>query len=364
MATIPNTKSAKSKVKAKQPQSKPKASLLHKAGDFFKEKFIKRDPMVHECGRGELGICAAVTNRGKSTFLRNCGLCLACGRVFLPMVPGNKPRKVWLIDFETPSAVLQADLLKMQDELDLSEQKLIAENLMITCDLMLDDEPFLLSRSDHLDAVRKTAKDNNIDVIIIDTISGAFEIRSENDNSEVAAKIMKPVMRVARDANVCILLAHHIGKMGSEEGNAKEKAHLMRGASNFSGFASLVVNLTKGASPEASNLSVGKVKGTEFEEVVIKLDKLTRWFSSSDVKPLKTPSGFELLMAIFTDNREWKRFEVEAALADTYRRSAVSGFLDQAVKSGDLRMPRRGVYQKADLSDLSKQDNFIKPDNG
>ena len=87
--TIPNTTSGKDDINAKRPKPKPALPLLHKAGDFFTQKFTPRDPLIWECGRGELAIFAAVTNRGKSTLLRNMALCLAAGQAYPPMVPSG-----------------------------------------------------------------------------------------------------------------------------------------------------------------------------------------------------------------------------------------------------------------------------------
>lgn len=342
----------------------PRSDLLQSWGDFSSQTFTPRDPIIHELGRGEIGIVAAVTNRGKSTLLRLIAILLACGRGFLPLVKEGTPRKVWLLDWETPKTILQADLRKMQESLTESERQLVRENLAVTCDVMVDDEPFLLTRPDHLKLVRLHAQKFGAELLIIDTLSAAYEVRNENDNSEVGARIMKPTVRLARDLNAAILLAHHIGKAGSEEGNAKEKAHLMRGASNFSGFASLVVNLLKGSTDDASVLSLAKVKGRSFDDVQLKLDRETRWFTSSNLSIQKVPSGYESLMAIFTNDRQWKTADIELVLANLYHKSTVKGFLAQAVKSGDLKQVRRGIYQKSNSSDSSKQPKLDESDEG
>lgn len=339
-------------------------SFLQSWGDFSSQKFTPRDPIIHELGRGEVGIIAAVTNRGKSTLLRLIAICLACGRKFLPMVKAGPPRKVWLLDWETPKTILQADLCKMQEQLTENERQLVRENLAVTCDVMVDDEPFFLTRPDHLNLVKLHAQHFKADLLIIDTISAAYDVCDENANSEVGARIMKPTGRMARELNAAILLAHHIGKAGSEEGNAKEKAHLMRGASAFSTFASLVVNLLKGSTDDASILALAKVKGQSFDDVQLKLDREKRWFASSNASIQKPLSGYESLMALFTDDRQWKTADIELVLAKLYHKSTVKSFLAQAVKSGDLKQIRRGLYHKPNSSVLSSQDRLDESDEG
>ncbi len=325
----------------------PSDDLLQSCGDFLTTSFMPREPIIHECGRGELAMFAAVTNRGKSTLLRNLALSLACGRELLPLVKAGPPRRVWLLDWETPKTILQADLRKMKLTLTDAEQQLIDKNLAITCDVLLDDEPFLLTRPDHLRRVAEAAKNNKSDVLIIDTLSAAFEVRDENSNSEVGTRVMKPMMRLARDINAIVLLAHHIGKSGSEEGSAKEKAHLMRGASAFAGFSSLIVNLLRGSSDDSSILALGKVKGEKFDDVTIKLDRDSRWFSDSKTPPPKTPTSYELLMNIFTDDKIWERRKIDAVMLKHFGKSTITGLISQAVQTGDLIVVRHGQFQSA-----------------
>lgn len=330
-----------------EPHQEPGNDLLQTWADFSDQAFTPRNPVIHELGRGEIGILAAVTNRGKSTLLRLIAILLACGRSFSPLVKEGPPRRVWLLDWETPKQILQADLRKMQELLTPKEQRLVRENLAITCDVMVEEEPFMLTRPDHLKLVKLQAEKYGAEMLIIDTLSAAYEVRNENDNSEVGARIMKPTMRLARELNVAILLAHHIGKAGSEEGNAKEKAHLMRGASNFSGFASLVVNLLKGPSDDTSILSLAKVKGQSFDDVQLKLDRGTRWFTSSATAPSKPKSSYEHLLEVFAEDREYKRAEIEAVLAGKYKTSAITNAISDAVKSRAIKAVRRGVFRKA-----------------
>jgi membrane protease YdiL (CAAX protease family) len=51
------------------------------------------------------------------------------------------------------------------------------------------------------------------DLVVVDTISAAFAVKDENSNSEVASKIFKPLLRMARETKAAILAAHHVGKI-------------------------------------------------------------------------------------------------------------------------------------------------------
>ena len=80
------------------------------------------------------------------------------------------------------------------------------------------------------------------DLIVVDTLSALFTLRSENDNAEIKNVVMQPLKKMAKDANAAVWLLHHIGKQ-NEDGQASVGAYSGRGGSNIGALARTVVLL-------------------------------------------------------------------------------------------------------------------------
>src|SRR5262249_37560119 len=90
----------------------------------------------------------------------------------------------------------------------------------------------LLSNPRGIALLRETIRINLIDFVVIDTVSAAFYVENENDNSQVNQAIIQPVRKLARETGCAILLLHHFGKGADGPGN-QPIAYRGRGASVF-----------------------------------------------------------------------------------------------------------------------------------
>jgi hypothetical protein len=211
---------------------------------------------------------------------------------------------------------------------------------------MVGDE--MLSLSHHLNVVERLANAQGVDLIMIDTASAAFDLRNENDNGEVARLALKPLLRLARKLNCGIVLAHHIGKMGSEEARQVEKAYRARGASAWGCYPTAVYIIT--AHPGHENmvaLACAKRKdGPEYEKV-LELNRTSRWFSLSDeTLPPPPPSSRQIVRAVFS--HQMSKAEILTALKDTnLSKRTVEGNLSKDVQEGILVKVRSGWYAPA-----------------
>jgi hypothetical protein len=254
-----------------------------------------------------------------------------------------------LLDFETRLRRLQRDIKIMLQCLSEEERSLVAANFAVVCDATINDEPLSLSNEDHLRQITADIRGFRADLIVIDTASAAFSTRDENSNSEVAARILKPLIRMARETQAAILIAHHVGKSGSEDGRSREQAYRGRGASAFGTFASLVVDLAQDTSDTSCvRLSLAKSKGKKFDDINLRLDKEKRWFSvtsqpASSTSP--TPTSYDLVLDCFDDGRLRRRGELEQMLAGTVAKSTITDCLKRALKNGQIEMIKRGIYQ-------------------
>ena len=348
---IKGVSSAKDKIASKVRATAKESDtpqLLTTWGELAAVEIKQGEHILHELERGELGMIAAVTNGGKSTLIRNLCLALACGGNFLPVVKATSPRRVSLWDFETSPARLQLDLQRMTVPFTPAQKRLIETNLSLCVALdrrnWLNDEPLSLSNPAHLNFLRMNAVASKSDLIIIDTISAAFSVSEENSNSEVATKILKPLVKLARETDAAVLFAHHIGKT-NEDSKASEGAYRARGASSFGAFCGLVLNLTKDGSDKTRRmLSNPKAKGFEFDDATLQLDPESRWFSviGSPVNASKT--SYDMVVELVRNRGVMKRHEVITALSGEVAGRTVEDCLSRAVRNGDLVMPKRGLY--------------------
>src|SRR5262245_9320731 len=185
-------------------------------GELCEMKIERREKMLHEVERGELVMCPAITNRGKTTFWRNAAISLASGREFAPIVSAGEPRSVLYLDFETRLYRLRADITKMLGKLTQDERALVSKNFHVIADCRIEERPLTLSSPRHLEIVEAEARRVKADVLILDTLSAAFEIEDENSNAE-ASRVMKKLSVLAQRLNCVIVFLHHIGKAKQEE---------------------------------------------------------------------------------------------------------------------------------------------------
>jgi putative DNA primase/helicase len=333
------------KEQLEEPVEEPAAAtrVLLPYGAFMEVPFGTGEEIAFELRRRELGLIASVTNVGKSTLVRNAVLALTTGRQFEPFVKGGEPRRVGLLDFESSGSRAQDDFERMTQDWSCAEQSLLKENLFVFCDGMIGDDPLRLTQ--HMPIVMREAQECGIDLLVVDTSGAAFDIHNENDNGEVARKVMKPLLMLARKLNCAVVIVHHIGKSKSEEGSGADKVHRPRGASVFSGYAAGVFVMTGDASdPDYVTVTCAKRKNGAPYEVPMKLDRASRWFEA--VRPAaRTPSSYERVVEYVQEaDAPVRLMDIASALKSRMSRDTVKRNLSEALRRGDLTSTGRGLY--------------------
>jgi AAA domain/DnaB-like helicase N terminal domain len=278
-ALIERIKSTAADLGAMSPASAARVSFSW--ADLCEMKFPPRETLLHEIERGEVVMCASITNRGKTTFWRNAGVSLACGRGFAPLVKSETPRVVYYLDFETRLPRARADITTMLSKLSVSERALVGRNFHLVADCRIDNLPLSLSNPKHFAIIETDARRVGADVVIVDTITAGFDLDNENDNAE-CTRVMKRLIHLAQRLNAVVIFLHHIGKAKQEEGQTPHNVHRSRGGSAFSGASTAIVNLLP--DPKADDVitvECAKVKGEKFEDRLLKLDKAARWFKGA-----------------------------------------------------------------------------------
>jgi hypothetical protein len=341
-----------------EPTVKPYAELGLSWRELSKREFINTEKVLFGLMRGNVGTMFAVTNLGKTTLALNICLSLAAGRTFEPFVKGSRRgRRVMVIDGECTQPELKADLERMMRNWSSEERELVEENLHLICDQEINEEPLNLSNPAHMGAIIECAQRFQPDLIVVDTLSALFTLRSENDNAEIKNVVMQPLKKMAKDANAAVWLLHHIGKQ-NEDGQATVGAYSGRGGSNIGALARTVVLLKPDKhDPERVVFSIPKAKGFRLEPLLVRLDADARWFITSKETPLPQPTNYELVVStVKIYGRPMKRKEINAALAESMSMQTITRHLEQALTRGDLVTPKYGFYCAPELADLSESE--------
>jgi hypothetical protein len=98
-------------------------------GEILQTEYETPEYTIYGLPKGSVGMVVGITNFGKSSFLRNLAVSLATGSPYLDMVDEGEPKRVMLLDYETPFAFYKADIEKMVSILPEEKKKLVETNL-------------------------------------------------------------------------------------------------------------------------------------------------------------------------------------------------------------------------------------------
>lgn len=229
--------------------------------------------------------------------------------------------------------------------------------MYIICDQEINEESLNLSNPAHIAAIIECAHRFQPDLIVVDTLSALFTLRSENDNAEIKNVVMQPLKKLAKDADAAVWLLHHIGKQ-NEDGQAAVGAYSGRGGSNIGALARTVVLLKPDKhDPERVVFSIPKAKGFRLEPLLMRLDTDARWFITSKETPLPEPTNYELVVStVKSYGRPAKRKEIDAALTGSMSKQTITRQLEQALSRQDLVKTKYGFYCAPELADLSEPE--------
>jgi hypothetical protein len=262
--------------------------------DLFLEELPAPEPIVFGVTRGQIGMLNAITNKGKTTFLENACLQLVAGRPWYPFVPelpeDTEARRVVFIDWESTPSEQQKDLATMCRDIPNEARDRFIPIIGPT----INEESLNLSLKAHMAHLVAVLRVLKPDVVVIDTVTAAFELFSENDNAEIARKISRPLRHLARVADCAVLASHHLGKPSGKESEIREEAYSGRGGSQFGGFARAVYTIREDKTRGEGYiiLTPGKVKGRKFDPVLFRLNFETRWFEQIESAEPVLKQGF------------------------------------------------------------------------
>lgn len=326
--------------------------LLRSFGRLRDEVKGRPDEIIYGVNRREVSMVQAQPNVGKSTLMLNIAVSLACGRQFFDLVPGGAPRRVAYMDGENSSFFLKADLEVMTESLTPAEQRLINENLSIIVDHEINEADPKLSNKAHFDLILSELKAFDPDLIVVDTVASWFELRNENDNSEVERVVGTACRRLAKQCDSAVIILHHVGK--TKEEKTFSPMYKGRGASAFQAFTRTIINLDPvlNASAEhtegATTISFSKCKSrAPMRAKTLYVNRAIRWFG---LEPWN----------LLPEQNEVAVDEAVSLLADASRRPGGFTATDFGTYCALSGVQKTDAQQRAILDWAIREDYLIK----
>jgi RecA-family ATPase len=198
--------------------------------------------------------------------------------------------------------------------LDEYEQTLLRQNLRYSVD-SLHSQRLNLANPEHLAIIWKKLEEFQPDLVVIDTLSASFIFplgASHNDSGAVEAMIIQPLRELAYKLKCAILLTHHVAKGTGKAANGTkaQRAARSRGSSALEGAVRSQYDLIVLQEPtkEQPDLPIlvrfgaPKIKGFEFHDMTLKLDRKKRWLEETNEVPVKKrqvgePTPYEQFLA-------------------------------------------------------------------
>lgn len=338
-------------------------------GDFLRQQFEEKEVLGFHIGKRDIAIIQAATNAGKTTLLRNIGLCMAAGRPFMPFYEAPRPVKIAYFDFENDAQDVQRDLKQMFAVFTTAEVKLLEQNYIVIPKGLMDGELFQFNT--HEKWANALIQQNQVEFIIVDNVSAAYDLNDENSNAEVTKKVIKPLLKMAYKGNCAFLFAHHYGKAKTELDHAG--VHAGRGASALQALSRTVINMfgdvSKGE-PVTVECAKRKTDGGQNYREVFKLEA-DRWFHHTTiVAPPKKHSCSDALNEYINDNIHYPDTVTPADLDDAFQGQfgidSINKTLASLASSGRIAKHGRGEYcsrQKKSVSQVPPPKNFYDKDD-
>lgn len=317
--------------------------------DLLQAEVVESEEIFLGVRRRQIAQLVSGTNIGKTTLALNLSLSLAAGETCLPLLPPSlaTPRKVCYLDFEATASEFKDDLRTMLSNLSNDNEEIARRNLFPIVDASIGGDLLNLSLPAHFDRVRGWARLNEIDLLVVDNLSAAFSLLSENDNAEVKRRIIDPLKRMAVDCNCAVLIIHHKGR--TSESDFKDGVYMGRGASNLANLSRTVFTLTKDEQkgPGYVVLRMEKSKGSALEPTLLKLSAENRWFLICQDKPsAKKPEPLtaQEIADFVGEKGEVKTSSILEHFSERAKTRSIEARIDDAVRAGLINKGKRGIY--------------------
>jgi len=211
--------------------------------------------------KGDICCVAGKSSSYKSTFTMYIAYCIVNNIPFLNKYNVNKSKVLYLNE-ENSNATLYSIINRIKKGLNIENQKSDSLFCSIIQNMSLDNEKIIA-------AIIKYVKDNNIEVIVLDSIRRFFSA-NENDATEVN-RVFSILKKIRSETNTTIILLHHLKKPAMNNYNVDIR-DMLRGSSDFVNSFDSILGLDRKHAQKGFKLTQIKSRaGEEKTGVIIKV---------------------------------------------------------------------------------------------
>ncbi len=292
------------------------------------------EPFIPE---GALALLVGYTKNGKTTFAYALAVAVAQGHPFLDF-PTKQGGVLILAVEEHPRDVerrLRRFGMQPEDPLHVHAGRL--DNSLNT-----------------LREIREFIITNGIGLVILDTLARYWNITDENDNSMVV-RLVSPLLDLARETGVAMLLVHHERKTGGEDGRA------IRGGSALLGLVDQALLLDRrqgGESTQRVLRTLGRYDETPRELILALVGDEYLKLGSPEELDLEAARR-KVWEALSEEPRDVKTLAHESGLKDKQVRKALEALGDRVIRESEGKKNNPYTYRRATPNSIRSQSTSI-----
>jgi putative DNA primase/helicase len=262
---------------------------------------------------GGVSVLCGKPKAGKSTLAHGLALAVALGESWLGC-PTARGKVCYLALEEKP-----AELVRHFRLMGAPETRAIR--------LFMDSIP-----RDAMDWLRRSVEEEKPALVIVDTLQRLVRARDLNDYAGVTSAL-DPILRLARQSGVHLMLLHHAGK------GLREGIDTPLGSTSIAGTADTILFLKR--SRQHRTLSSQQRYGVDLEEVIIDLDDRRRPVVAGSHKECERKRvRVEILRTLQSEPEPLSREEIEREVEGAT--AVLRGALKELVDGGEITRAGRG----------------------
>lgn len=246
--------------------------------DLTSTQHLRRPQLFKDWSTEDIHLTTADGGTGKTTLKLYEAVCLALGERFLGF-DNIKPGKTLFITGEDSREKLGAILGKMLDEMgylnDTNKVNTILNSIIIKkdsdlCLIQKDKFGFLTPNSVALETILESVREIKPKMIVFDPIASFWG--SEAALNDMAKAVSKVMSRIAHEANACVEMINHMGKVSSTNKDMSQFAG--RGGTGLPSHARVSRVMREVASDEYAELT-GRVLDDKEKAIMVNVAKFS-----------------------------------------------------------------------------------------
>lgn len=187
-------------------------------------------------GPAQYALIAGEGGTGKSSLVLSIAVMITTGRITLPALKPNATGPVVFLSYEDGREIMKHRLKAIAEvaniPFDVIEEVIRTKRLRFKCNPpgpLFRHEKSGLKTTEFFNSFEKMVRNTKPVLTIIDPLSEAAQVKSENDNAEMSA-VTQHLVRLAQNNNTTVILLHHANK--AAEGKPMTRNNI-RGASSL-----------------------------------------------------------------------------------------------------------------------------------